>query len=84
MCMPTGAVAQWYTYKPGFNVLNEKVLLCPGATKEEVAPPPGPVTACKSILCGNLLSGWFDKVNSTSSPIRVLIKLPGTEPPNVQ
>src|SRR5690606_31935359 len=84
ICMPTGAVAQWYTYRPGFKVLKENTFSCPGATKEDSAPPPGPVTACRSILWGRLLSGWFCKWNSTSSPTLVLIKLPGTVPPKVQ
>ena len=35
---------------PGFNVLKLNTFSCPGATSEEVAPPPGPVTACKSML----------------------------------
>src|SRR5690606_15485705 len=84
ICIPMGDVAQWYTYRPGFRVLKEKVFSLPGATKEDSAPPPGPVTACKSMLCGNLLFGWFFRVNSTSSPTRVLIKSPGTVPPKVQ
>ena len=84
MCMPTGAVAQWYTYSPGFSVLKLKTEVWPGAVNDEAAPPPGPVTACKSILWGILESGLFDKLNSTSSPSRTRINCPGTCPPKVQ
>ena len=48
------------------------------------APPPGPVTACKSILWGILLVGWLCKWNSTKSPSRMRMNFPGTRPPNVQ
>ena len=37
----------------------------PGAVKLDAAPPPGPVTPCRSMLCGILLSGWFWRWNST-------------------
>ncbi len=56
----------------------------PGAVKLEAAPPPGPVTACRSMLCGIFESGWFFRWNSTVSPWRTRMKLPGTVPPNVQ
>jgi hypothetical protein len=55
--MPTGAVAQWYTYRPWFSALNVNCDSCPGAVKLDAAPPPGPVTPCRSMLCGILLSG---------------------------
>ena len=32
---------------------------CPGAVNELAAPPPGPVTACRSMLCGSLFAGSF-------------------------
>ena len=54
------------------------------AVKDEAAPPPGPVTAWRSILCGILLDGWLASVNSTRSPSRMRMKLPGTSPPKVQ
>ena len=50
----------------------------PGAVNELAAPPPGPVTACRSMLCGILLSGWFFRWNSTVSPWRTRMNLPGT------
>src|SRR3954465_14580656 len=36
------------------------------------------------MLCGILLSGWFLRWNSTVSPWRTRMKLPGTVPPKVQ
>jgi hypothetical protein len=32
-CMPTGAVAQWYTYRPWFSALNVNCDWWPGAVK---------------------------------------------------
>ena len=58
-CMPTGAVAQWYTYRPALSALKVNWDSWPGAVNEEAAPPPGPVTACRSMLWGILLSGWL-------------------------
>ena len=84
MCIPTGAVAQWYTYSPGLSALNVNCEACPGAVKLLAAPPPGPVTACRSMLWGILLDGWFWRWNSTVSPWRMRINLPGTSPPKVQ
>ena len=34
----------------------------PGAVKLDAAPPPGPVTPCRSMLCGILLSGMVLQV----------------------
>ena len=64
--------------------LKENTELWPGAVTDDVAPPPGPVTACRSMLCGILLVGWFLRWNSTVSPWRTRMKLPGTVPPKVQ
>src|SRR5690349_8298017 len=36
------------------------------------------------MLCGILLPGWFSRWNSTVSPWRTRMKLPGTVPPKVQ
>ena len=41
--------------KPGFSALKENCEECPGAVNDDAAPPPGPVTACRSMLCGILL-----------------------------
>ena len=68
MCMLTGAVAQWYTNTPWFRALKVNTDSCPGAVFVLAAPPPGPVTACRSMLCGIRLSGWFCRWNSTVSP----------------
>src|SRR3954467_8656799 len=69
---------------PSLRALNVNCDSCPGAVKLEAAPPPGPVTPCRSMLCGILLPGWFFRWNSTVSPWRTRMKLPGTEPPKVQ
>src|SRR5678816_3459736 len=69
---------------PWLSALNVNCDWCPGAVKLEAAPPPGPVTPCRSMLCGILLSGWFLRWNSTVSPWRTRMKLPGTVPPKVQ
>jgi len=61
-----------------------KRLLWPGAVKVLAAPPPGPVTACRSMLWGSLLLGLFSSQNSTVSPSRTRMKRPGTVPPYVQ
>jgi hypothetical protein len=58
--------------------------LWPGAVKLDAAPPPGPVTPCRSMLCGIFESGWLCRWNSTVSPWRTRMKLPGTVPPKVQ
>ena len=51
---------------------------CPGAVKVDAAPPPGPVTPCRSMLCGILLSrDGSCRWNSTVSPWRTRMKLPG-------
>jgi hypothetical protein len=71
-------------YRPGLSAWNVKRLLWPGAVKVLAAPPPGPVTACRSMLCGSLLFGWLASQNSTVSPSRMRMNLPGTVPPNVQ
>ena len=39
--------------------LNEKVEAWPGAVKLAAAPPPGPVTAWRSMLCGIVLVASF-------------------------
>src|SRR5215510_1540732 len=69
---------------PSFSALNVNCDWWPGAVKLEAAPPPGPVTPCRSMLCGILLSWWFSRWNSTVSPWRTRMKLPGTVPPKVQ
>jgi hypothetical protein len=56
----------------------------PGAVKLDAAPPPGPVTECRSMLWGILLDGWFCRWNSTVSPSVIRMNLPGTWPPKVQ
>ena len=48
------------------------------------APPPGPVTACRSMLWATVLWGAFFSVSSTVSPWRTRIIGPGTVPPKVQ
>src|SRR3546814_15713200 len=50
----------------------------------DVEPPPGPVTPCRSMLCGILLSGMLRRWNWIVSPWRTRMKLPGTVPPKVQ
>src|SRR3954462_6133674 len=69
---------------PALRALKVKCASWPGAVKVDAAPPPGPVTPCRSMLCGILLDGWFFRWNSTVSPWRTRMKLPGTVPPNVQ
>src|SRR6187200_1025853 len=69
---------------PSLSALKVNCDSWPGAVKLEAAPPPGPVTPCRSMLCGILLVGWFFKWNSTVSPWRTRMKLPGTVPPKVQ
>ena len=64
--------------------LKVKVVLWPGAVKDDAAPPPGPVTACRSMLWGMRLLGWLCRWNSTRSPARTRMKWPGTVPPKVQ
>jgi hypothetical protein len=64
--------------------LKVKVADSPGASCVALAPPPGPVTACKSMLCETLLSGAFFSVNSTVSPWRTRSIGPGTVLPKVQ
>jgi hypothetical protein len=66
------------------SALNVNCDWCPGAVKLDAAPPPGPVTPCRSMLCGIFESGAFFRWNSTVSPWRTRMKLPGTVPPNVQ
>ena len=60
------------------------VLTWPGAVNDASAPPPGPVAAWKSILCGTVESERLANSNSTVSPSRTRIIGPGTWPPNVQ
>ena len=69
---------------PSLSALNVNCDSWPGAVKLDAAPPPGPVTPCRSMLCGILLPGWFFRWNSTVSPWRTRMKLPGTVPPKVQ
>ena len=64
--------------------LTETETTQPEEVKEEEAPPPGPVTAWRSMLWGILLEGWLLRWNSTRSPSRMRMKLPGTSPPKVQ
>ena len=40
---------------PGFIAFHSKAPACPGPSCVTAAPPPGPVTACRSIECGFLL-----------------------------
>ena len=83
-CMATGAMAQWYTYRPGLRALNVNCVSLPGRVKVASAPPPWPVTACRSMLCDMCELWWFFSLNSTVSPSRTRMKLPGTVPPKVQ
>ena len=69
---------------PSLSALKVNCDSWPGAVKLDAAPPPGPVTPCRSMLCGILLPGWFFRWNSTVSPWRTRMKLPGTVPPKVQ
>src|SRR4051812_28712532 len=69
---------------PSLRALKVNCDSCPGAVKLDAAPPPGPVTPCRSMLWGILLPGWFFRWNSTVSPWRTRMKLPGTVPPKVQ
>src|SRR3546814_9410075 len=64
--------------------LKVKRLTCPGAVNVDVEPPPGPVTPCRSMLWGILLSGMLRRWNWIVSPWRTRMKLPGTVPPKVQ
>jgi len=66
------------------SALKVKRELWPGAVKLDAAPPPGPVTPCRSMLCGIFESGMLRRWNSTVSPWRTRMKLPGTVPPKVQ
>src|SRR3546814_6814221 len=82
--MTHGAVAPGWTNMPALSALKVKRLTCPGAVKVDVEPPPGPVTPCRSMLCGILLSGMLRRWNWIVSPWRTRMKLPGTVPPKVQ
>ena len=64
--------------------LKVKVFLSPGATWVDLAPPPGPVTACRSMEWMLPESSAFFKVSSTVSPTRTRMNGPGTVPLNVQ
>ena len=52
--------------------------------EDDVAPPPGPVTACRSIECVLCAVGRLVSLISTVSPSRTRTNGPGTVPPNVQ
>ena len=66
------------------SALKVKRLTWPGAVNVDVEPPPAPVTPCRSMLCGILLSGMLRRWNWIVSPWRTRMKLPGTVPPKVQ
>src|SRR5438270_9293289 len=56
----------------------------PGTTCVSTDPPPGPLTACRLILCVSDVPGEFFSVSSTVSPWRTRIIGPGTVPLKVQ
>src|SRR5262245_40072160 len=84
MWLATIGVAQWYTYSPGLRALNRNDFASPGGVCVITAPPPGPVTACKSTEWIMRLSARFLKPSSTVSPTRTLRNGPGTLPLKVQ
>jgi hypothetical protein len=84
MWCATIGVAQWYTYTPGLSALKLNVADSPGATWVTLAPPPGPVTACRSMLCVTPASAALRRVISTVSPSRTRSIGPGTVPLKVQ
>src|ERR1035437_590450 len=69
--------------RPVFVAENVKTDSCPGSVSDALAPPPGPVTACRSMLCGIVLDASFLRCSSTRSPSRTRMNEPGTAPPNV-
>src|SRR3990170_4687328 len=71
-------------YRPGLSALKEKVLLSPGRTLVTPAPPPGPFTACRSMLWPTAFVSGLTNVSSTVSPSMTRIIGPGTVPSNVQ
>src|SRR5262252_9216184 len=75
---------QWYTYTPGCNAWKRIVLASPGTTCVSTEPPPGPLTACRLILCVSDVPGEFFSVSSTVSPWRTRTIGPGTVPLKVQ
>src|SRR5437588_139696 len=60
------------------------LLESPGTTCVSTDPPPGPLTACRLILCVSDVPGEFFSVSSTMSPWRTRIIGPGTVPLKVQ
>jgi hypothetical protein len=65
----------------GIKCLEGKAGLVAGRDQGLRRTAAGPVTACRSILCGSLLPARFFRCNSTVSPSRTRIILPGTVPP---
>jgi hypothetical protein len=61
-----------------------KKVSCPGLVEVNTAPPPGPVTACRSIECGKALEVSFLRCSSTVSPRRMRIIGAGIVPLKVK
>src|ERR1035437_5622201 len=70
--------------RPVFVAENVKTDSCPGSVSDALAPPPGPVTACRSMLCGIVLDASFLRCSSTRSPSRTRMNEPGTAPPRAR
>src|SRR5690606_6297666 len=71
-------------YTPGLRAVKPNVACCPGEMSVASAPPPWPLTACRSMLWGIRLVGWFCSVKVTKSPSRPRILGPGPLPPKAQ
>src|SRR6185369_3926434 len=69
---------------PGLIAFHSNAPASPGITCVTAAPPPGPVTACRSIECALCAVVWFLSLICTVSPSRTRSNGPGTVPPNVQ
>src|SRR5680860_423407 len=70
MCRGTSPKAQWYMKAPEYSRRASIVAVSPGATVRSAAPPPWPVTAWKSMLCGMVLPSRLVRVIRARSPTR--------------
>ncbi len=73
----TSPKAQWYMNIPGYSRRASMTAVSPGATVVSAAPPPCPVTAWKSTLCGCVLPARFVIVKRRTSPTRARMIGPG-------